>query len=108
MPSGQPNPGECCCGRQAVTVFGPAARSVVGYCGMPNGGECTGRCPFCGGQRRRMRAPAVRGARPERPCRCVGRSATLPGSPCRRIGVQLVVDVRAAVRTVVSGTFLLR
>ncbi|MFL6144774.1 MAG: hypothetical protein ACJ72N_23285 [Labedaea sp.] len=45
-------PGErCTCGRQAVTVFVRDTGAEVGYCGLPDGGNRTGPCPFCGGQR---------------------------------------------------------
>lgn len=47
-------PGErCTCGRQAVTVFARDDGSEVGYCGLPDGGDRTGPCPFCGGERHR-------------------------------------------------------
>jgi hypothetical protein len=50
-------PGErCTCGRQAVTVFefGRAdgvdgERAPIGYCGIPDGGDRSQPCPFCGG-----------------------------------------------------------
>ena len=48
-------PGErCTCGRQAVTVFVRDDGSEIGYCGLPDGGDRTGPCPFCGGQRHRQ------------------------------------------------------
>ncbi|GLY63719.1 hypothetical protein [Amycolatopsis taiwanensis] len=40
----------CTCGRQAVTVF-VGDRGEVGYCGLPDGGDRSGPCPFCGGPR---------------------------------------------------------
>jgi hypothetical protein len=48
-------PGELCtCGRQAVTVFARDDGTEVGYCGLPDGGDRTGPCPFCGGERHRQ------------------------------------------------------
>lgn len=51
-------PGELCtCGRQAVTVYaftdntGPRE---TGYCGLPDGGDKSGPCPFCGGDRHEL------------------------------------------------------
>ena len=42
-------PGEVCtCGRPAVTVFVTDGHGPVGYCGIPDGGETSGPCPFCG------------------------------------------------------------
>jgi hypothetical protein len=45
-------PGErCTCGRQAVTVFIRDNGAAIGYCGLPDGGDRSGPCPFCGDQR---------------------------------------------------------
>ncbi len=38
----------CTCGRPAVTVVERGRREPVGYCGLPDGGDQTGPCPFCG------------------------------------------------------------
>lgn len=44
-------PGErCTCGRQAIQVFVTKA-GEVGYCGIPDRGDQSARCPFCGGER---------------------------------------------------------
>jgi hypothetical protein len=44
-------PGErCTCGRQAVTVY-ITERGAFGYCGLSDGGEKSGPCPFCLGER---------------------------------------------------------
>lgn len=49
------HPGELCpCGRQAVTVFMLDPGPEVGYCGIADGGQRSGPCPFCGGQRHRQ------------------------------------------------------
>jgi hypothetical protein len=40
-------PGELCtCGRQAIMVFSTAS-GLVGSCGIDDGGNDAGRCPFC-------------------------------------------------------------
>jgi hypothetical protein len=45
-------PGELCtCGRQAVVVYLGSVFGSTGYCGIPDGGDRTGPCPFCGGPR---------------------------------------------------------
>jgi hypothetical protein len=45
-------PGELCtCGRQAVVVYLGSVFGPTGYCGIPDGGDQTGPCPFCGGPR---------------------------------------------------------
>jgi hypothetical protein len=45
-------PGErCTCGRQAVVVFLGSVFGPIGYCGIADGGEQAGPCPFCGGPR---------------------------------------------------------
>jgi hypothetical protein len=54
-------PGELCtCGRQAVTVFiNPGGET--GYCGLSDGGDESGPCPFCDGERHRFgRCPEYR------------------------------------------------
>jgi hypothetical protein len=57
-------PGELCtCGRQAIVVYLGSAFGPTGYCGIADGGEGTGPCPFCGGPRHRepdSRCPAYR------------------------------------------------
>jgi hypothetical protein len=47
----------CTCGRQAVTVFGSPDRGEVGYCGIPDGGQRSTACTFCGGERHDGRCP---------------------------------------------------
>ena len=43
-------PGELCtCGRQAIVIYLGSIFGPTGYCGIPDGGEDTGRCLFCGG-----------------------------------------------------------
>ena len=37
----------CTCGRQAVTVF-ITDHGEIGYCSIPDGGNQSGPCPFCG------------------------------------------------------------
>jgi hypothetical protein len=61
-PSGRPaEPGErCTCGRQAVVVFQTDTFGQTGWCGRSDGGEQTGPCPFCGGQRHQGRCPRYR------------------------------------------------
>jgi hypothetical protein len=45
-------PGErCTCGRQAIVVYLGSAFGPTGYCGIADGGDHTGPCPFCGGPR---------------------------------------------------------
>ena len=47
-----PEPGErCTCGRPAVVVYLSSVFAPTGYCGIPDGGDRTGPCPFCGGPR---------------------------------------------------------
>ena len=43
-------PGELCtCGRQAIVIYLGGTFGPTGYCGIPDGGDQTGPCPFCGG-----------------------------------------------------------
>jgi hypothetical protein len=45
-------PGELCtCGRQAIVVYLGSAFGPTGYCGIGDGGDQAGPCPFCGGPR---------------------------------------------------------
>ena len=45
-------PGELCtCGRQAIVVYLGSVFGPTGYCGIPDGGDRAGPCPFCGGRR---------------------------------------------------------
>jgi hypothetical protein len=45
-------PGErCTCGRQAIVVYLGSVFGPTGYCGIPDGGDRAGPCPFCGGHR---------------------------------------------------------
>jgi hypothetical protein len=45
-------PGErCTCGRQAIVVYLGSAVGPTGYCGIADGGDRAGPCPFCGGPR---------------------------------------------------------
>jgi hypothetical protein len=57
-------PGErCTCGRQAIVVYLGNVFGPTGSCGIPDGGDQTGPCPFCGGPRHRepySRCPAYR------------------------------------------------
>ena len=47
-------PGErCTCGRQAIVVHLGSTFGPTGYCGIADGGDQTGPCPFCGGPRHR-------------------------------------------------------
>jgi hypothetical protein len=47
-------PGErCTCGRQAVVVYLGSVFGPTGYCGILDGGNRAGPCPFCGGPRHR-------------------------------------------------------
>jgi hypothetical protein len=53
----------CTCGRPAIVVYLGSVFGPTGYCGIPDGGEDTGPCPFCGGARHREpygRCPAYR------------------------------------------------
>jgi hypothetical protein len=57
-------PGELCtCGRQAIVVYLDIAPGPIGYCGIPDGGDQAGPCPFCRGPRHpewEGRCPAYR------------------------------------------------
>lgn len=45
-------PGErCTCGRQAVVVYLGGEHGPTGDCGIRDGGDRSGPCPFCGGPR---------------------------------------------------------
>ena len=45
-------PGELCtCGRQAIVVYFGSVFGPTGDCGIRDGGQRTGPCPFCGGPR---------------------------------------------------------
>jgi hypothetical protein len=45
-------PGErCTCGRQAIVVYLGSVFGPTGYCGIGDGGDRAGPCPFCGGPR---------------------------------------------------------
>jgi hypothetical protein len=45
-------PGELCtCGRRAIVVYPGGRFGPVGDCGIRDGGDRTGPCPFCGGAR---------------------------------------------------------
>jgi hypothetical protein len=45
-------PGErCTCGRQAIVVYLGSVFGPTGSCGIPDGGDRAGPCPFCGGPR---------------------------------------------------------
>jgi hypothetical protein len=47
-------PGErCTCGRQAVVVYLGGVFGPTGYCGIADGGDRVGPCPFCGRPRHR-------------------------------------------------------
>jgi hypothetical protein len=47
-------PGErCTCGRQAIVVHLGSVFGPTGYCGIADGGDQVGPCPFCGGPRHR-------------------------------------------------------
>jgi hypothetical protein len=63
-------PGErCTCGRQAIVVYLGSTFGPTGYCGIPDGGDRAGPCPFCRGPRHPEpdgRCPAYR-LRPDRP-----------------------------------------
>jgi hypothetical protein len=45
-------PGErCTCGRQAIVVYLSRIFGPTGFCGIADGGDRIGPCPFCGGLR---------------------------------------------------------
>jgi hypothetical protein len=45
-------PGELCtCGRPAIVAYLGGAFGPTGHCGIQDGGDRTGPCPFCGGPR---------------------------------------------------------
>jgi hypothetical protein len=45
-------PGErCTCGRQAIVVYLGSVFGPTGSCGIADGGDQAGPCPFCGGPR---------------------------------------------------------
>ena len=45
-------PGErCTCGRQAIVVYLGSVLGPTGYCGIADGGDRSGPCPFCSGPR---------------------------------------------------------
>ncbi len=55
------NKGELCtCGRQAVVVYLGGTFGPTGDCGIRDGGDHTGPCPFCGGPRHQSRCPQYR------------------------------------------------
>jgi hypothetical protein len=41
----------CTCGRQAAVVYLGSIFGPTGYCGIADGGDRSGPCPFCGGPR---------------------------------------------------------
>jgi hypothetical protein len=41
----------CTCGRQALVVYLGGSWGPTGDCGIRDGGEQAGPCPFCGGPR---------------------------------------------------------
>jgi hypothetical protein len=41
----------CTCGRQAIVVYLSSIFGPTGFCGIADGGDRTGPCPFCGGPR---------------------------------------------------------
>jgi hypothetical protein len=49
-PSERPGParGACTCGRQAIVVYLGSIFGPTGYCGIADGGDQAGPCPFCG------------------------------------------------------------
>jgi hypothetical protein len=56
-------PGELCtCGRPAIVVYEGLTRwGPTGYCGIGDGGDRTGPCPFCGRRRHtESRCPSYR------------------------------------------------
>jgi hypothetical protein len=50
----------CTCGRQAIVVFTSDVFGATGWCGISDGGDQTGPCPFCGGLRHQDRCPDYR------------------------------------------------
>jgi hypothetical protein len=55
-------PGELCtCGRKAIVVFLGTVFGETGWCGIHDGGDRAGPCPFCGGPRHtHSRCPSYR------------------------------------------------
>ena len=54
-------PGELCtCGRQAIVVYLGGVFGPTGDCGIRDGGDRTGPCPFCGEPRHQGRCPHYR------------------------------------------------
>ncbi|MGW5361560.1 hypothetical protein [Actinopolymorpha pittospori] len=46
------HPGEVCtCGRPALVVLTGTKWGPIGWCGLSDGGDLKGPCPFCGGPR---------------------------------------------------------
>jgi hypothetical protein len=43
----------CTCGRQAIVVYLGSVLGPTGYCGVPDGGDHSRPCPFCGGSHHR-------------------------------------------------------
>jgi hypothetical protein len=41
----------CTCGRPAIVVYLGSTFGPTGYCGIADGGDRSGPCPFCGGPR---------------------------------------------------------
>jgi hypothetical protein len=39
----------CTCGRPAIVVYLGSVFGPTGYCGIADGGDRAGPCPFCGG-----------------------------------------------------------
>jgi hypothetical protein len=57
----------CTCGRQAVVIYLGSVFGPIGYCGIADGGDQAGPCPFCGGPRHQEgRCPDYR-LRPDQP-----------------------------------------
>jgi hypothetical protein len=50
----------CTCGRQAIVVYLGTAFGETGDCGIRDGGDRTGPCPFCGSGRHEDRCPDYR------------------------------------------------
>lgn len=50
----------CTCGRAAVLVVIRTDGSEVGYCGLSDGGDQSGPCPFCGYERHLGACPEYR------------------------------------------------
>jgi hypothetical protein len=50
----------CTCGRQAVVVYLGGKFGPTGDCGIRDGGDRTGPCPFCGSGRHEGRCPDYR------------------------------------------------